>query len=202
MTYYKSGGAKSQSAAKVLAAYLSASRDLGSVLDVGCGDGTMLLAVAQRASKLTGIDSMDQAVELTQAQVPASEVILADVEEGLPFAAQTFDTVLFCDVIEHLRQPVFSLEELFRVTRPAGQILMSTPNSDSLIRRLKGKAWFGLSDPSHVIFYTMFSLTHLLETVGFRIVKQSIEGLTGSIVDPVLRLTRTGGTIVVVAQRS
>jgi len=85
--------------------------------------------------------------------------------------------------------------------RGQGRMLVTTPNANSLFRILKGNRWFGLTDPGHVLFYTAFSLGHVLKKVGFEVEHQSIQGLTNTAFDPVLAATRTGGTIVTVVKK-
>ena len=52
-----------------------------------------------------------------------------DANLPLPYAKDSFDFVWCSEVIEHLNDPVFSLNELIRVTRPGGRIVLTTPNS-------------------------------------------------------------------------
>lgn len=45
----------------------------------------------------------------------------------LPFAGETFDTVVLLEVIEHLPLPLLALQEAFRILKPNGTIILSTP---------------------------------------------------------------------------
>jgi 2-polyprenyl-6-hydroxyphenyl methylase/3-demethylubiquinone-9 3-methyltransferase len=91
--------------------------------------------------------------------------------EELPFADETFDAVWAGEVLEHVQDVLGLLAEVGRVLRPAGRLLLSTPNHGPL-RRL----WLGLSrsafernfDPrsDHVRFFTPHTLRQTLESSG------------------------------------
>jgi len=161
----------------------------------------MLATIASRADHLAGVDATHDAVELTRARLAAADVRVANVDSALPFADETFDTLIFCDVVEHVRSPIAALEELHRVLRSGGRMLLTTPNANSPIRMLKGRRWFALSDPGHVHFFTEFTLRHVLEKAGFRVVRCAAEPFTYTRLDGVLRALKIGGTLVVVAEK-
>ena len=82
-----------------------------SVLDVGCGDGLVGSLVLQQRSDLTmcGVDVVIR--PKTHIAVVAFDGI------RLPFADQSWDTVLFCDVLHHTVRPIEMLKEAVRVAR-------------------------------------------------------------------------------------
>jgi SAM-dependent methyltransferase len=108
----------------------------------------------------------------------AFESHLLNVENTtFPFESDSFDVVLFCEVIEHLLlDPVVALREIKRVLRPGGSLVISTPNVARLenVARLAGGA--NVYDPysghgpygRHNREYTRHELVRLLEFVGFQ----------------------------------
>jgi ubiquinone/menaquinone biosynthesis C-methylase UbiE len=75
--------------------------------------------------------------------------------ESLPFESESFDIVVFSEVMEHLRFPQKALSEITRVLRPKGRLVGSVPNSFRLRNRLKfmvGKPFE--VDPSHLRSYS------------------------------------------------
>ncbi|MEZ4465492.1 MAG: class I SAM-dependent methyltransferase [bacterium] len=60
---------------------------------------------------------------------------VVDANAPLPFKTGSFDLVWCSEVIEHLADPAFSLKELVRVTRPGGELILTTPNSYMVLFR-------------------------------------------------------------------
>jgi SAM-dependent methyltransferase len=100
-----------------------------SVVDVGCGDGmaTDLAARANPGHRFVGLDWSADA--LRQARSRGLTLVRAEVEPtGLPIASASTDVVIMSELIEHLVDPDTALEEAWRVLRPGGTLLLSTPN--------------------------------------------------------------------------
>lgn len=116
------------------------------ILDVGCSYGNHLLMLNAALGKppaveLVGIDL--DTIAIRRANDFAGRVagyancrfLVADIAAGLPFDDQTFAAVNLADVLEHLRDPAAALDELARITRPGGTLVISTPILDSLFKR-------------------------------------------------------------------
>ena len=102
-----------------------------SVLDIGCGTGTLALAAKNRvgsSASVTGIDASPQMIARARkkARRVGAEVtfVTADVE-NLPYAAGTFDLVLSTVMLHHLSDGarLKCLGEVRRVLRPGGRFL-------------------------------------------------------------------------------
>jgi SAM-dependent methyltransferase len=123
----------------------------GSVLDVGCGLGGMREWLEPR-HPYTGCD-------LEGGNVRASAL-------SLPFGDRTFDTVLLCEVIEHLDLPGLAIREAARVAR--SRIIITVPNDHSLVRLARLALGRDVEiDPEHVLSYNAFNLRVLLRRAGF-----------------------------------
>ncbi len=104
----------------------------------------------------------------------------------LPFKDTTFDLVIATEVIEHVLYPGRMLDEVRRVLRPGGRLLISTPNVASLEHRL-ALLLFGYfvpdrtthegTDPGHIHFLEPHFLRNMLEERGFRIISDQSEFL-------------------------
>lgn len=97
------------------------------VLDVGCGPGTITLGLAERVApggRVVGIDSAPAAIDAARAAAPAGAAVVFEVADGyaLPYADATYDVVHAHQVLQHLGDPVAALREMARVAKPGGLV--------------------------------------------------------------------------------
>ena len=103
----------------------------GALLDIGTHQGAFTARVAERlgAESVIGIELI--AEHAASARARGYDVVCANVDEGLPFADASFDTVHANQVIEHVVRPDDFLAAIARVLRPGGLALISTNNFSS-----------------------------------------------------------------------
>jgi ubiquinone/menaquinone biosynthesis C-methylase UbiE len=94
-----------------------------SALDVGCGSGALVvaLAVILGEENVAGVDPSEPFVEATRAKVPGARLTVA-AAESLPFEDGTFDVTLSQLVVNFLSDPEGGLREMARVTRAGGVV--------------------------------------------------------------------------------
>ena len=90
------------------------------LLDVGCGPGTITADLAGRVSRVIAIDSAAEAVEVAQQTAPANVAFQVGDVHRLNFADASFDVVHAHQVLQHVADPVLALREMRRVCRPGG----------------------------------------------------------------------------------
>jgi 2-polyprenyl-3-methyl-5-hydroxy-6-metoxy-1,4-benzoquinol methylase len=97
------------------------------LLDAGCGTGWFSAAAAKRGANVT---SMDVGPELLKqvSKKCQTECVVGSILE-IPFEEATFDVVVSSEVIEHVVDPKKALSELFRVLKPGGTLVLTTPNA-------------------------------------------------------------------------
>ena len=108
------------------------------ILDVGCSDGLLLECFYKYGVECYGVDISKKALSYAP-QVIRHNLILLDIErENLPFKDNTFDVITILEVLEHLHDHKRIISEMYRVLKPGGIVLMSTP-VDSKVYRLINK---------------------------------------------------------------
>ena len=101
-----------------------------SVLDVGCGTGTLAIVAARRAgADVHGVDASPEMVERARAKARRAGVAVAfDVAraEALPYRGARFDVVLSTVMLHHLPKAMRpnAVREMRRVTKPGGRVLL------------------------------------------------------------------------------
>jgi SAM-dependent methyltransferase len=97
-------------------------------LDAGCGRTTRLRDYRDRIERLVGVDVDETA---GRANPYLDEFVPADLDQALPFAADSFDLVYANFVVEHLADPAHAFAEWRRVLRPGGALVLLTSNRAS-----------------------------------------------------------------------
>lgn len=107
---------------------LTVSTPLGDLLDIGCGQGSLLKLLASRARRVVGVD-----IDADARQFARTELLLAGIDNcslrkgdmySLPFADAGFDTVILDDVLRFADRPTLALTEAGRVLRPGGRLIL------------------------------------------------------------------------------
>jgi 2-polyprenyl-3-methyl-5-hydroxy-6-metoxy-1,4-benzoquinol methylase len=152
----------------------------GRVLDLGCSPGHLAMALTKAGFEVQGVDL--NAVWLAKYAPGWAErlrITHVDIEqERLPFPDESFDLVIFTEVLEHIAvtDPRVVLQEIRRVLAPGGRMLLSTPNVANLsnvaaLIRGENVFWppeiFYGSVDRHNREYAPHELLELVERAGF-----------------------------------
>ena len=120
----------------------------GKVLNLGSEWGELREYIDKHKIKVTNLD------------IVGKPDVKHDLNDGMPFPENDFDTIIAGEVIEHLLEPYRFLIECFRILKPEGVLILTTPN---------GQCPYGIWTPFHYHIFKMEYLIKLMETAGFYI---------------------------------
>ncbi len=136
------------------------------VLDIGCGDGLLSSGIARRGGAVTGLDVDPMMIRSAQQRAQRERTQLGLVlgsAKDLPFKEAGFDLVLAVTTLCFVRNAEQAVEEMARVLKPGGRLLIGELGRFSLWavhRRIRG--WFGNPIWRAVKFRTAVQLRELL----------------------------------------
>lgn len=103
------------------------------ILEIACGRGGFIRQLAQAGASVIGCDFSFTAAQIARSKLltldgqQRGEIIQGDAAR-LAFADHSFDLVISCETIEHVPDALAALREMHRVSKPGGQLFLTTPN--------------------------------------------------------------------------
>jgi SAM-dependent methyltransferase len=145
------------------------------VFEIGCAYGFFLAEVAAVVRYAHGIDISAEAVEYAVRK----RAVCANAADYLGFdVGDRVDLIAMWDTIEHLRRPDLFVEKAAADLKPGGVIAITTGDIGSLIARLRGRSWRMIHPPSHLHYFSVRTLTLLVNRYGFDVVHVSHPGVS------------------------
>jgi ubiquinone/menaquinone biosynthesis C-methylase UbiE len=149
-------------------------------LDVACGPGAFVLALAPRVRFARGVDPTEGI--LRQARAFQRERQIANVcfdcgeAEQLPYPDATFDLVTCQCSIHHMPKPAVAIKEMVRVMKPAGRLVIIDPLApESDAKRELYSSIEALRDPSHIETLRLTTLLEVFDQHGLEILCQTFK---------------------------
>lgn len=148
------------------------------ILDIGCYDGVFLSTI-KGGNNLFGIEASDYGFkESSKKDINVKQFFFND-KDKFPFENNFFDIIVAGEIIEHIYDTDFFLEEVYRMLSPGGKFLISTPNIASFGRRLM--LFTGVNpiielspnecnSSGHIRYFTFKTLKNLLKKHNFKII--------------------------------
>ncbi len=165
------------------------------VLDIGCGNGNISLALGSIGYSVTGVDIDQSSINTASSRNTFANVKFEVIDANSFAILDAFDAIVCSEVLEHLQKPYELSESIYRILKPGGVFVATVPNGygprELLITRpmqwlrRKGldkpiiafKKMLGYDaktlqssneDLTHVQFFSVGAFTRLLAGVGFK----------------------------------
>lgn len=129
------------------------------ILDIGCALGVFLEEAKKAGREAYGIDISKDAVDYCKKR---------GLHASQSWPKTSFDAVTAFEVIEHEQNPLSMIRRVYKLLKNGGVVVLTTPNYDSIWRRIMGKWWVGYHHPEHVTFWSPRSLRFLMKKTGFK----------------------------------
>jgi 2-polyprenyl-3-methyl-5-hydroxy-6-metoxy-1,4-benzoquinol methylase len=150
----------------------------GELLEIGCATGLFLRAAAEAGFSVQGCDPWKEAAAIAQEEF--HERVSGTMFKATNYRARYFRLIVLWDSVEHIEEPVRLLRDIRRLLVPGGWVALSTPNFDSLSRRLLGGRWQFFERP-HLTFFSPKTMARLLRVAGFSDIRIRTKWVTYSL---------------------
>jgi len=167
---------------------------MGRLLDIGTGIGQFLAVARTYYPEACGTEISDSAIQIASNRY--SLLVYRGTLETIKFKENSFDIITIFHVLEHLHQPNQAIQEIWRILKPEGILIIAVPNEIMSLKRIikkifgylgiklnKNQGPSGLNEIDwnlteseiHISFFTPLSLKKYLSDRGFEIIDISLD---------------------------
>lgn len=152
---------------RLLKAYIAAKPLVGGkLLEIGCGEGRGVEVLKDQVDSYLGLDKIQEVIDSLSQKYPEVEFRQAVIPPFEGIADNSFDTVVSFQVIEHIPNDKLFLKEIYRVLKPGGKAIISTPNIKHTLSR----------NPWHIREYTAQELIKLSASIFDQVEAKGLVG--------------------------
>ena len=148
---------------------ISRYKQAGKILDIGCGAGNFLSSFNPDRWDLFGVEPNKEGYSLSVNKVRGK--IYNDNLSNCKLINNYFDVITMWHVFEHLYCPNEQLQEIHRILKNEGMLIIAVPNIKSIGFKLGKAQYFHLDCPRHLFHYSPATLMKMLNKNGFQVLK-------------------------------
>ena len=137
----------------------------GSILDIGAGTGEFLSVARQDGWKTIGVEPSDKAKAI------AKNKGVSFVEQTSELESHSFDVISMWHVLEHVPDLNQQIQELKRLLKPNGTLIIAVPNFKSFDAKHYGKFWAAYDVPIHFWHFSKTAIKKLFQKEEMQLVK-------------------------------
>ncbi len=142
--------------------------NIGKMLDIGCGVGDFLHTAEEHGWTCTGVEPSEDAKAIAKAKTKANIINSEDMEK-IPDA--TFDLITMWHVLEHVDDLKWQIEQLHRLTKTKGRIVIAVPNYKSYDAQYYKELWAAYDVPRHLSHFNKNVLTKIFKSKNLELVR-------------------------------
>lgn len=153
---------------RLLSAYVFAEKYIiGDVLELGCGEGRGIDNILKKSKTYTAVDKINEAIVSLSEKYTNEKFFRTSFPPLTSINDNSFDTIVSFQVIEHIKDDDLFISEIYRILRPGGVALLTTPNIKMTLTR----------NPWHIREYTS---SELVDLASKHFDKIEIKGISGN----------------------
>ncbi len=166
------------------------------IMDIGCGDGYLLEVLSSKYKNCIGLEYSPNRLHLAEKRLENFHFkgLVGSAENLLDIMdSNSVDCVVSADTIEHIPNVYAACDEMYRILKPGGTLIINTPNTAFIKKRIQllfgrfpstssdneGLGGELMFDGGHLHYFTFRSLKLLLKRSGFEIIKSNGYGDLG-----------------------
>lgn len=141
------------------------------VLDVACGNGTLLNELSKKAKiQANGLDVSENMIHAAKMRYPDMNFKIQSCYP-LDWSDESIDIITICCAFHHFENPQGFVNECKRVLKKNGTVYLADPNFGAFLRFLANKFWLPFSNSGDVRVYSPKELKTLFHNAGFTAVQ-------------------------------
>ena len=137
----------------------------GKILDIGAGTGDFLLTAKNDGWETVGVEPSDRAKEI------AKKKGISFVEQISELENHSFDVITMWHVLEHVPDLQLQIQELKRLLKPTGTLIIAVPNFKSYDAKYYNEFWAAYDVPIHFWHFSKKAIKSLFENVDMKLEK-------------------------------
>jgi 2-polyprenyl-3-methyl-5-hydroxy-6-metoxy-1,4-benzoquinol methylase len=154
------------------------SRNITTVLDLGCGNGSFTNIIASHGYQVVGLDHSDTGIYLAKKQFPLIHFEQHNIQNSLISEHHLkYDAVVSNEVIEHLLLPRNLIQNAYDALKPGGLFILTTPfhgywkNLALALTNKFDEHWHPLRDYGHIKFFSKSTILEIFSEFDFKILE-------------------------------
>ena len=140
----------------------------GKILDIGCGVGDFLHTMEQHGWEGTGVEPSEEAKAIAKKRIKA-QLFSSEEQENLTIGS--FDVITMWHVLEHVDALRWQIQQLYRLCKPGGRIIIALPNYKSYDGQYYKAAWAAYDVPRHLNHFNEETIIKIFEESHLKHIK-------------------------------